>query len=218
MANTGYVGADHEFHDRAFAVGWAERFTPTAPRLRLFDAIVEQLRRSPGAEARVVELGVGPGFLAERVLASLPTVQYVAVDFSEPFLAIARRRLAPFGDRVTFVQADLLSSGWGSAVGGSADACVTTWALHDLGGPDATFKVYRDCTELLAAGGVLLNGDFVRPEGTVYEFEPGRFCVDRHLELLRSAGFAECACLEMFELEIENPTAAQNYALLAARR
>jgi len=214
----GFVGAEHEFHDEAFAAGWAERFTPTAPRLRLFEAILEQVRGSSSAAGRVVELGVGPGFLAERVLAGLPTVQYIAVDFSEAFLSIARRRLARFVGRVTFVQADLLSSRWLGAVGGSVDACVSTWALHDLGGPDATFKVYRDCAELLTGGGVLLNGDFVKPEGTAFMFEPGRFEVSRHLELLRSAGFARCACLERFEVKIKSPTPAQNYALLAGRR
>ena len=221
MSDARFVGAEHEFHDAAFAAGWAERFTPTAPRLRLFDAIVEQLRRAPAAAAgRVVELGVGPGFLAERVLSSLPAVRrYVAVDFSEPFLSIARRRLAPFAGRVTFVAADLLSGGWPAAVGGPpADACVSTWALHDLGGPEATSKVYRDCAGLLGAGGLLLNGDFVKPEGTAYGFEAGRFEVGQHLEMLRSAGFARCECLETFEVETQSPTPAQNYALLSAWR
>jgi SAM-dependent methyltransferase len=215
MGETGFVGAEHEFHDEAFAAGWTERFTPTAPRLRLFDVIVGQLRRSPAATGRVVELGVGPGFLAERVLASLPAVQYVAVDFSEAFLSIARERLAPFAGRVRFLQADLRSSGWPGAIEGPVEACVSTWALHDLGDPEVTLQVYRDGAERLAAGGVLLNGDFVKPEGTEYTFEPGRFEVSRHLELLRLAGFAHCECLELFEVEIQKPTPAQNYALLA---
>ena len=73
MNDTVFVGAEHAFHNAAFAAGWAERFTPTAPRLRLFEAIVEQVRGSPAAAGRVVQLGVGPGFLAERVLANLPT-------------------------------------------------------------------------------------------------------------------------------------------------
>ncbi|MGV3723716.1 MAG: class I SAM-dependent methyltransferase [Actinomycetota bacterium] len=215
MGEPGFVGAEHEFHDEEFASGWAERFTPTAPRLRLFDAMVEQLRGTPAEAGRVVELGVGPGFLAERVLTGLPGVQYVAVDFSEAFLSIARQRLARFAERVTFVQADLLSGYWPDAVPGAADACVSTWALHDLGGPDATFKVYRDCAELLAPGGVLLDGDFVKPEGTAYEFEPGRFEVSRRLELLHLAGFTRRECLELFEVELTTPTPAQNYALLA---
>lgn len=212
--DTGFVGAEHEFHDEAFAVGWAERFIPTAPRLRLFDAMVEQLRGS--SAGRVVELGVGPGYLAEHVLANLPAVQYIAVDFSEPFLSIARQRLARFAGRVTYVQADLFSDDWPDEIESPpVDACISTWALHDLGSPDATSKVYRDCSGLLAADGVLLNGDFVKPEGTAYQFEAGRFEVSPHLEMMRSAGFIRCECLEMFELEIEHPTPAQNYALLA---
>lgn len=228
MSDTFFVGAEHEFHDEAFAVGWAERFTPTVPRLRLFDTIIEQVRGSSAATGRVVELGVGPGFLAERVLACLPTMQYIAVDFSEAFLSIAQQRLAQYAGRVKFVQADLLSSRWPGVVqdvvvreavdGGAVGACVSTWALHDLGDPDATFQVYRDCAELLAGGGVFLNGDFVKPEGTAYVFEPGRFEVRRHLELLASAGFAHNQCLEMFEVEIHNPTPAQNYALLIGHR
>gem|GEM_PF-219906 len=225
MEEAGFVGAEHRFHEAEAAAEWAERFTPTAPRVRLFEAMVEQLRAAPAVAAtgRVVELGVGPGYLAERVLEGLPAaVRYVAVDFSEPFEAIARRRLARFGDRVTFIRADLLSgSDWTDAVGSEpVGACVSTWALHDLGGPDATRKVYRDCAELLAAsgGGVLLNGDFVKPEGTAYRFEPGRFAVARHLEMLREVGFGRCECLETFETEIEHPTPAQNYALLLAAR
>ena len=37
---SGYVGAQHEFHDAAFGQGWADRFVPTAPRLALFDLIL----------------------------------------------------------------------------------------------------------------------------------------------------------------------------------
>jgi SAM-dependent methyltransferase len=219
ISDTGFVGAEHEFHDEAFAVGWSERFVPTAPRLRLFDAMVEQLRGTSATAGRVVELGVGPGYLAEHVLANLPAVQYIAVDFSEPFLSIARRRLARFAGRVTYVQADLLSDNWPDEIKSPpVDACVSTWALHDLGSQEATSRVYRDCAGLLAADGVLLNGDFVKPEGTAYQFEAGRFEVSRHREMLRSAGFTRCECLEIFELEIERPTPAQNYALLVGRR
>ena len=39
---SGYVGAQHEFHDAAFVQGWADRFVPTAPRLALFDLILEK--------------------------------------------------------------------------------------------------------------------------------------------------------------------------------
>ena len=33
---SGFVGAQHEFHDAAFVQGWADRFVPTPPRIALF--------------------------------------------------------------------------------------------------------------------------------------------------------------------------------------
>ena len=37
---SGFVGAQHEFHDAAFVQGWADRFVPTPPRIALFDGSV----------------------------------------------------------------------------------------------------------------------------------------------------------------------------------
>jgi hypothetical protein len=47
-------------------------------------------------------------------------------------------------------------------------------------------------------------------------YEPGRFEVGRHLELLRRAGFKESAFPALFEHNLDHPTAAQNYACLIA--
>ena len=54
------VGADHEFHDEAFAKGWAERFVPTPDRMRLFDTIAAELRAVMPSGGVLVELGTGP--------------------------------------------------------------------------------------------------------------------------------------------------------------
>ena len=79
-----------------------------------------------------------------------------------------------------------------------------------------TARVYRACRNILPKDGVLLNGDFVKPEGTRHEFERGRFSVLRHLELLSEAGFSEAHCLVYLEKELEAPTSAQNYACFRA--
>ena len=76
--------------------------------------------------------------------------------------------------------------------------------------------MYARCHEVLPEGGVLMNGDFIKPDGTSWTYEPGRFEVGRHLELLRRAGFKEPASLAMFEPNLDHPTAAQNYACLIA--
>ena len=210
------VGADHEFHDEAFAKGWAERFVPTPERMRLFDTIAAELRAVMPSGGVVVELGIGPGYLAAHLLERLPGIRYIGLDFSEPMLALARERLAVFEGRVDYRQADLVTQDWWTMVPQAADGIVSTWALHDLGDPEYTRSVYAASRRVLKTGGVFLNGDFVKPDGSRHDYEPGRFEVATHLRMLEEAGYRDAECLMLLEHELEAPTAAQNYACLKA--
>lgn len=210
------IGATHQFHEADYAENWAQRFTPTPERLHLFETILQELQRVVPEEGHVVELGIGPAYLAEYVLTRLPHISYEGVDFSQPMLTQAATRLARFGGRVHLQQADLLQDNWSAELAHTPAAIVSTWALHDLGGQAETSQVYRACAPALPEGGILLNGDFVKPDGTRLPFEPGRFHVSRHLELLQEAGFSVTRCLHLWEEEIEAPTSAQNYACMLA--
>ena len=210
------IGAQHEFHDEEFVTGWAERFVPTPERLQLFEVISAELRTAVPATGRVVELGIGPGYLAQHLLQGMPGIRYYGIDFSTPMLDIARQRLKAHSDRVNYIQADLLRDGWWADLPAPVNAIVSTWALHDLGSQKNVESVYRGCAQVLREGGVLLNGDFIKPDHAVFEYEPGRFEIGRHLELLRGVGFRQAECLMILEQEIEAPTAAQNYACLKA--
>jgi hypothetical protein len=55
---SGYVGADHEFHDAEFVRGWANRFVPTESRIQLFDMILEEIAQPSVPNTHVVELGI----------------------------------------------------------------------------------------------------------------------------------------------------------------
>jgi len=206
------IGALHEFHDREFATGWAERFTPTPPRLELFRIILSELQSGIPEDGCVVELGIGPGYLAGHILHAMPKIRYIGVDFSQPMLDIARTRLHSYSARITYIQANLIQDDWAGMIYAPVNAVVSTWALHDLGSQQSVAKVYAKSAKTLAAGGVFLNGDFIKPEGTAHEFEPGRFGIERHLELLRKAGFRDPECLVLLEEEKKSPTPAQNYA------
>ena len=211
------VGAEHAFHDVDYAADWARRFQPTPERLHLFETIGHQLQETIPEDGHVVELGIGPAYLAEFLLERMPNISYEGVDFSQPMLTQAAARLARFGGRVRFLQADLLGDSWGGDLARTPAAIVSTWALHDLGGQSQTLHVYRACEAALPEGGILLNGDFIKPDGTRLPFEPGRFPIDRHLELLLESGFSDRRCLHLWEEETEEPTASQNYACLVGR-
>jgi SAM-dependent methyltransferase len=214
----GFVGAQHEFHNAAFVQGWAERFVPTQPRILLFDLILSQIEGLQIADVNILELGIGPGYMARHILDRNKTFRYEGLDFSDVFFDVARRTLGDRSARVTLTKADLMDQSWPTNLARQPHAIISTWALHDLGSQEAVASVYARCFETLPKGGILVNGDFIKPDGTGWDYEPGRFDIARHLELLRAAGFANPLSLKHFEREIEQPTAAQNYACMVATK
>jgi SAM-dependent methyltransferase len=93
------IGAHHEFDDEEYVEGWAGRFVPTPERLELFTIILSELKSQIPPNGCVVELGIGPGYLADHLLRAIPDIQYYGIDFSAPMLDIARQRLRPHSAR-----------------------------------------------------------------------------------------------------------------------
>jgi SAM-dependent methyltransferase len=210
------IGADHEFHDKDFVAEWADRFVPTPERLELFNVILSELKSHIPQNGCVVELGIGPGYLANHLLQAMPDIRYFGVDFSRPMLDIARQRLNQHSTRVGYIQTDIVQESWWTGIPMPVNAIVSTWALHDLGSEESIEVVYKNCAQVLQQGGILLNGDFIKPDKAIYEYEPGRFEIVKHIELMRGVGLNNAECLVVLEEEIESPTAAQNYACLKA--
>ncbi|MDP9165494.1 MAG: 16S rRNA (cytosine(1402)-N(4))-methyltransferase RsmH, partial [Actinomycetota bacterium] len=76
----------------------------------LLDRCVELLtpaltrRHADGTGATLVDATLGAGGHAERFLTKLPGLHLIGLDRDRTALSIAGQRLAPFGDRVTYVQ------------------------------------------------------------------------------------------------------------------
>lgn len=78
-----------------------------------------------------MELGSGPGFLAEHLLVALPEVSYVALDFSAAMHQLALERLGPLADRVMFVERSFRDPAWSEGLG-NFGYVVTNQAVHEL--------------------------------------------------------------------------------------
>ena len=62
-----------DFHDPAQAAAWADAAHRKRPwRSLIFDRFVSAVLASPKSALRVLELGSGPGFLAEQILDRCP--------------------------------------------------------------------------------------------------------------------------------------------------
>jgi SAM-dependent methyltransferase len=154
-----------DLRDPIDASQWAETALAKRPWreafLRAFVAELEGLRPVGGA---ILELGSGPGFLARRILESLPQVDYTALDFSSAMHALAQQRLGSLATRARFVVADFRSAGWTMGLS-KYHAVVTLQAVHELRHKRRAVGLYQAVRHLLLPGGIFLVCDHVCGEG-----------------------------------------------------
>jgi tRNA (cmo5U34)-methyltransferase len=178
---------------------------------------VEVLAALVPANAHILDLGGGTGALSSAVLRGLPGARVTVLDVDPDMLAEARRRLAGFGDRVSFHQGSFLDPL------PHADAAVASLALHHVHDLEIKTELYRAIRVALSPGGVLLNLDAAVTEGArlnrlvfdrwaqrmgdhgigdaearghfaAWAEEDRYFPLDAELAALRDAGFDEVEC------------------------
>jgi ubiquinone/menaquinone biosynthesis C-methylase UbiE len=137
-------------------VATAEQKRPWRARFR--EAITESLRSAGAYPARVLELGSGPGLLAEAILRRCSVEHYTLFDFSLPMLEMSRERLAG-RHSVTLVHGDFKMPGWTDAVKGPFDAIVAMQSVHEIRHKRHIPGLYREVRGLLRPGGSLLVCD-----------------------------------------------------------
>lgn len=111
----------------------------------------EVLERLPlDGDETVLDAGCGTGRVTELLLARLPHGRVVALDASAAMLAQARGRLARFGDRVTYLHADLERP---LPIDEPVDAVLSTATFHWVLDHDALFA---NLASVLRPGGRLV--------------------------------------------------------------
>jgi trans-aconitate 2-methyltransferase len=103
------------------------------PQFRWGVAVLDRLE--PRAGETVLDAGCGSGRVTQALLERFPGVDVLALDGSTSMLEQAAERLAPFGERVTLVHADLLERLPVEAV----DAVFSTATFHWVPDHDRLF-------------------------------------------------------------------------------
>lgn len=104
---------------------------------------------------RVLDAGAGPGADSVTLARALPEARIEAVEAHPGFVAEARARLSPFGDRVTVTEGDM------GAASGPFDFIWCAGALYFLGVTEGL----RGWREALAPGGVVAFSEPVLEPG-----------------------------------------------------
>jgi trans-aconitate 2-methyltransferase len=118
------------------------------PQTRWGRAVLDRLPLA-GAE-RVLDAGCGTGRVTELLAARLPRGRVIALDASPAMIETARTRLAPFGDRIEYVVADL---GRPLPIADPVDAVLSTATFHWVPDHEALFG---NLAAVLTPGGRLV--------------------------------------------------------------
>jgi trans-aconitate methyltransferase len=141
---------------------WDEVMTGFVPGLVSLEAAmaatVEAVRG--GEPARVLDLGGGPGVLAERLSARWPQSRITIVDIDPVLLELARAGVPP---SVSVIEADLGSESWVPPAG-AHDLITSVMTVHYLP-PARIRRLYRRCRKMLAPGGLLVVADVMPDDG-----------------------------------------------------
>jgi cyclopropane fatty-acyl-phospholipid synthase-like methyltransferase len=150
-------GNDWDSETEAAAYGAAaDRARPWRSSLR--EDIARRIAEL-GTGCRVLELGSGPGLLAQTVLERCTGVSvYTLLDFSEPMLILSRTRLAAFPS-ATFVRASFKAVDWPERVEGPFTCVISMQAVHELRHKSHAAQLYGQVFRLLATPGLFLVCD-----------------------------------------------------------
>jgi tRNA (cmo5U34)-methyltransferase len=121
----------------------------------LYDRVQDEVRAAAHGIAvrRMLDLGVGTGETARRILAEHPGAEVVGVDRSEPMLAAARGTLGATAHLVRGDLADPLPEG-------PFDLVTAAFAVHHLEGP-AKRGLFGRIADVLAPNGRFVMADVV---------------------------------------------------------
>jgi len=117
------------------------------------------LEQIPPQSKRVLDLGTGNGRIMKLIRLSLPNVEGVALDFSDPMLKQATQTFAD-DPKVTIFKHDFSQPLPESL--GCFDAIVSSLAIHHLTHPRKK-ELYTEIFQMLNAGGVFCNLEHVAP-------------------------------------------------------
>ncbi len=143
---------------RTFLEGVRGAIPASNLQLEVMLKIVSAWQPSP---ASVLDLGCGNGILGRAVLEGFSPTDLVFLEFSDPMLDAARKKVPAKGP-ARFVKADFSSPDWQAALGEAAafDLVVSGFFIHHQ--PDERKRArYAEVFDLLRQGGIFLNLEHV---------------------------------------------------------
>jgi ubiquinone/menaquinone biosynthesis C-methylase UbiE len=143
--------------------------------------------------SRILELGSGPGLLAECVLDRCTNVaSYTLVDFSEHMLSLSRDRLNRF-PITQFVHTNFKAPDWTEALHPPYAAVIAMQAGHEMRHKRHVPALYQQLRRVLSPGGMLAVCDGTPGESADLWRQSLYLTVEEQTDALAAAGFQAAA-------------------------
>ena len=188
------------------------------PQVRMALPVLDRLTLR--GDETVLDAGCGSGRVTELLLERLPRGRVVGVDGSASMLAQAAQRLAPYGERVRLVQADLQQPLHPEQIGDAVDAVLSTATFHWIPDHDALFRslasLMRSGAQLVVqcggAGNIASVVEVLRTVGDGWS-GPWNFATPEETHArLQASGFTDISCwLTPEPVQLEAGAAAETY-------
>ena len=174
-----------DFHDMRDALEWESTAMDRPFRLEMFDAITDQLATANISNA--LELGSGPGFLANHICNRNDRISLALLDFSTAMHELARARLWDHRERISFLEKDFKESNWAHDLD-PFECVITNQAVHELRHKSHAAEFHKQVKGILAPGGIYLVCDhFYGADGM--SNDQLYMTVEEHSACLTQAGF-----------------------------
>ena len=157
-------------------------------RTEFFEMFASEISTHEPPVTSVLELGSGPGFLAEHILNRIPDLSYAALDFSSAMHGLARARLGDKTERVKFFERSFKKDGWTAGLG-QFHCVVTNQAVHELRHKKYATALHAAVLEVLLPGGLYLMCDHFVGDGAMTNTEL-YMTKQEHKSVLQSCGFS----------------------------
>jgi len=196
-----------------------EKYIPKYEEMQ--EVILETLPFEKDDPIKILELGIGTGNLAYKLLKRFPHAQLVGVDHNKEMLKLATQKLQSFSPRFALAEEDVGNISFESH---QYNVVVSLLSIHHLTDPQKR-GLFKKVYLALKPKGIFINGDFVIFEsdivniksaemekefmlsrgveeeglltsgGKVYAEDDIPATVENQLKWLKKAGFDETGCV-----------------------
>lgn len=171
------------------AIEWEQTAMEKRPwRAEFFKRFASEMAAISPQVKTVLELGSGPGFLAEHLLSAFTDIRYVLLDFSPAMHQLARARLGVLAERAAFIERSFKTPDWSLNLG-TYDCIVTNQAVHELRHKCHAVALHEQARALLSPGGSYLACDHFVGDGGMTNCDL-YMTIEEQRQALLGAGFS----------------------------